>query len=303
MGQHRVLERVKAILKPHFPLRLEKGDFVVKTVSEPWELEQVLRLRYQVFMEEAGARTASENSAERWDFDEYDAICDHLIILKAGKAEKKDSKPGPDAGEAFASVCDAPVAGQVVGTYRLISSSFSDRFYSQTEFELGAFLSEPGVKLELGRACIASEHRRGAVMSLLWRGVAEYLRLTQARYLFGCSSVWLIDSPEVALLYRYLEGRGALVEAHSIRPRPEYECPGLVERLSAFDSGQTPSTEALEALRPLVPPLLEMYLLAGARVVGRPALDRDFGCVDFLTVLDTDRISQSFSRRYQGVSA
>lgn len=275
------LKTLKAAdIRPKIPILLQKGQYVVKTVDRPDEFSEVLRLRYDVFHREfRGAQMPVG-----WDIDDYDSIADHLIIVRTGEQG----------------------AAQIVGTYRMICSSFSSKFYSQTEFELSKFLQEPGIKLELGRACIHPDHRKGSVMNLLWRGVSEYLRLSGAKYLFGCSSVKLIDTPEVEGIYRYLQLRGSLVEAFGIQPLASFECPGLRERISAAApvAEGAPMDPALEAqAKPLVPPLLEMYLLAGAKVMGRPALDRDFACVDFLTVLDTAHLSPLFSRRYAGGQA
>jgi putative hemolysin len=49
-------------------------------------------------------------------------------------------------------------------------------FYSEQEFDLG--MLPPSViasSVEIGRACIAREHRNGRVLHLLWRGLATYL--------------------------------------------------------------------------------------------------------------------------------
>ncbi len=292
------LNRVVTLMKglrpqivPKINLRLEKGSYIVKTVSEPWEFQEVIRLRYAVFHREYRKAILPFG----WDLDDYDFICDHLIIIQKNEASAKKE-------------------GTVVGTYRMICSTFSESFYSQTEFNLDEFLKLPGVKLELGRACIHPDYRKGSVMNLLWRGVTEYLKQTDARYLFGCSSVKVMDAPEVADISRYLENKGFVSEEYGIRPLPNWEVPALDEHLAKAYVNDAVS-EAVSAVagdgatagvivpedtkaKELLPPLLEMYLLAGAKVVGRPALDRDFRCVDYLTVLDTTKLSALFSRRY-----
>jgi putative hemolysin len=91
--------------KPKVPLFIESSRFVIKTVENSIELEKALNLRYEVFYRE----TLNKDNFSKTDIDKFDAICDHLIIV-----DKKQNN--------------------VVGTYRFISSTFSDKFYSETEF-------------------------------------------------------------------------------------------------------------------------------------------------------------------------
>jgi putative hemolysin len=44
---------------------------------------------------------------------------------------------------------------------------------------------------------------------------------------------------------------------------------------------------------PKVPKLLRTYLAIGARICAAPAWDREFGTIDFLTLLDLKMISAS----------
>jgi putative hemolysin len=50
-----------------------------------------------------------------------------------------------------------------------------------------------GEILELGRASIDREHRTPEVLTLLWRGIAQYATDMQLRYLIGCSSLNSVD--------------------------------------------------------------------------------------------------------------
>jgi putative hemolysin len=55
--------------------------------------------------------------------------------------------------------------------------------------------------------------------------------------------------------------------------------------------------EPIEA-KGLIPPLLRSYFSAGSKVYGQPALDVEFKCIDFITILDMEQISSSYKRRY-----
>ncbi|MGE3263002.1 MAG: GNAT family N-acetyltransferase [Bacteriovoracia bacterium] len=231
--------------------------FLLKTAANPFELRQALQLRHEVFYREL----QSKENADRLDVDELDLVCDHLLIIDK-------------------------VSGLVVGTYRLISSNFSDRFYSEGEFSIDEILRLPGSKLELGRACIHQNYRNGAIINLLWKGIAEYIQKTGAKYLFGCASVQTTDLLEASSLLSDLRERGLSSSEYGVRPTPEY-------RSELFEVGSREGTK-ME-----LPPLIQSYILAGTKFYGEPALDRDFGCYDFFMMLKVDEMSKLFRRRYK----
>jgi len=257
--------------RPKITIESEKGPFVLKTVTDPEELIQALRLRYQVFHIEMIGKTKPRGI----DVDEYDFICDHLII--------KDKK-----------------TNQVVGTYRLNCSDFSQSFYSANEFDLRRILDVPGTKLELGRACIHKDYRKGIVISLLWRGIAEYMNKTNSTLLFGCASIKTHSPRQAALLYQHF--------ALEQRYKDELLCPPTVKfTMPALDVWIQSMNRALSAeeqteVQDLVPPLCRAYLKAGAALGGEPAYDADFRCIDFLTILHRDHLNKALWKKYSNDS-
>ena len=252
---------------PKIPMRIDAGNFLIKTVESAEELETVLQLRWQIFHREFRKDAASQAPGPEGglDIDEYDFLCDHLVIIE------KDTD-------------------RLVGTYRLISSSFSDRFYSSGEFVIDRLMAMPGTKLELGRACIDRSFRSGMVITLLWRGLAAYIREVKADYLFGCSSAKTMDPAEVAAIQAYLRDRGYVTDEYGVEPQPAFRMPAPAPGSPAVDPA---------VAEKLVPSLLGSYLKAGAKVCGEPALDRDFECTDFFTVLRTESLTRMFERKYQ----
>lgn len=247
----------------HAAVRLDSGRFAVKTVSSPAELRGALALRSEVFREEFGVEGSS---AAIWDIDELDFVADHLILVE--KASEK-----------------------VVGTYRLICSERSDRFYSQGEFEMGKLISAPGVKLELSRACTHPEFRGGMAMVLLWRGIAQYMAAVNASVLFGCSSFQTEDPRHAAELRNHFIRTGQASCDLGISPLPGFRMEGL---------GRHGASEVGEELSVGIPPLVQLYLKAGAKLAPEPAHDREFHCLDFLTVLPVDGLDRKFARKYAG---
>ena len=147
-------------------LHLRNGAYRVRFARNRADLEAVQRLRFQVFNLELGEGLRASYSTGR-DEDGYDERCHHLLV------EHEDS-------------------GRIVGTYRLMTKRMAGAFgfYSEAEFHLEMlppWILNEGV--ELGRACVASDHRTGRVIHLLWKGIAQYLAHNRLRYLFGCCSL------------------------------------------------------------------------------------------------------------------
>ena len=244
-------------IDPYLPIQIENSRYLLKTVDQVSEFHEVLELRAKIFSEEYGVDLNSTSL----DIDLYDFQCDHLIIIDK-------------------------LSNTIVGTYRLLCSRFTQKFYSESEFEIHEFLEAPGTKLELGRACISKNHRKGAVLSLLWRGIVRYAILSGSDYLFGCSSV-KTESPSAALnIMQMLQEENALSAEWKVRPKNQYRIPNLF----AFD----PSQVEIE-----IPSLFRSYLSAGAKVLGEPAHDPEFHCLDFFTVLRLTEITTQYEKRYQ----
>jgi putative hemolysin len=69
---------------------------------------------------------------------------------------------------------------------------------------------------------------------------------------------------------------------------PGFECPGGELYTAAETSPEFGK----------VPKLLRTYLAIGARICSAPAWDKEFGTIDFLTLLDLKNISSSARNRF-----
>lgn len=185
---------------------------------------------------------------------------------------------------------------EVVGTYRLNLSTHFETFYTNQEFSLGNFPNASANMLELGRACIEKNHRRGIVISLLWKGIAEYMNLSKAETLFGCSSVKVTEARESALIYTYLSNKDHLDLSYGAKPRASYSVPQLNIWLEYFEKNYNESLH--EEAEALIPSLLKSYLKMGAKIIAEPALDEDFNCIDFLTLLNREDLTQVAEKKY-----
>jgi putative hemolysin len=223
------------------------------------EIRAAQALRFEVFNLELN-EGLQESYATGLDEDRFDPVCDHLIV---------EHLP----------------SNQIVGTYRMqtgLNAATHLGYYSAQEFEFEVFERFRAEIVELGRACVHKQHRNLVVLGLLWKGVADYARGKKARYLLGCSSITSQDPAAGASTYADLCRRHLVSPEHRTRPRPEYEC----------------SLDALSPDPPKIPKLLRAYLTIGAKICGSPALDREFKTIDFLTLLDLDRLPDPVRQRF-----
>jgi putative hemolysin len=243
-----------------FPdISIELGKYQLRLAETMAEREEACRLRFRVFNLELGeGLAASWNTA--MDHDRFDHFCDHLIV------EDRSLRA-------------------VVGTYRMQSGVTAARklgYYSEQEFDFAPYEPVRAEILELGRASIDREHRSSEVLTLLWRGIAEYARFYCLRYLIGCSSLNSRDPQDGWCLHRQLHESLA---AGSLQTRPT----------SAY---ALPAEDPNFAGDVKVPRLLRTYIAVGARIGGAPAWDREFGTIDFLTLLDLANLSPAARNRF-----
>jgi putative hemolysin len=207
------------------------------------------RLRFEVFNLELG-EGLSASYYTGIDEDEFDSICDHLIV-------------------------EDQTEGRIVGTYRMqsgLTAATNLGYYSEQEFDFAPYESIRYQVLELGRASIDRQHRSSEVLTLLWRGIAQYAKLFGLRYLIGCSSLTSKDPREGRRLYRQLSSSFLAPCAYLTVPTARFSL--------MIDAD---CDEGADASGPVhCPKLLKTYLAIGARICGPPAWDREFGTIDFL---------------------
>ena len=244
---------------------IREGRYNARFARTREELDAVLKLRFEVFNLELGEGLESSFLTSR-DLDEFDDVCHHLIV------EDIDS-------------------GRIVGTYRTQTGEMAAAargFYSATEFDLSHLPA--GVlddSVELGRACVASDHRNAHVLFLLWKGLASYVAHNQKRYLFGCCSLTSQDQSEALRVMELLEREGNFHPSFSVTSRPGFEC-------IANDLAPDPDRKAS------VPKLFRIYMHYGAKVCGPPAIDRQFKTIDFLVLFDVFEMDAQTRKMFFG---
>lgn len=235
-------------------------NFTVTLATCPSEILEAQKLRYRVFHDEMGARLPSRIPGV--DRDVFDAYCEHLIV--------RDEEHG-----------------RIVGTYRILSPSAARKigaYYSESEFDLTRLQHLRERIVEIGRSCIDADYRTGAVISLLWSGLARYMLENGYDYLMGCASISMADGGHgAASLYNRLRDAHLAPLEYHVFPRH----PLPLERLRGDLSVSTP-------------PLIKGYLRAGAWICGGPAWDPDFNTADLPILLPMSRLTDRHARHYLG---
>lgn len=221
------------------------------------EVRKAQSLRYQVFNIELDEGLEASHPRQL-DIDKYDPQCDHLLVI-----ERKNR--------------------QVIGTYRMQTYEKAQRhhgFYTEDEFVMDGLPHEILENaVEVGRACIHQDHRNGRVLYLLWRGIAEYMKRTSSRYLFGCCSLSSTDPKEGWIAMDYLKHYHHLHPKYHLRAKQTYFCPET-------------DRNADDWKEMTLPQLFRLYLNLGAKVLSEPAIDAEFKTIDFLVLVDTQKLDE-----------
>jgi len=251
---------------------LRMGSLEVRLAETAAEIQAAQALRYRVFYEEMAARPSADMQAAKRDFDLYDSLCDHLLVI--------DHARGTGA------------AG-VVGTYRLIrrhAAAQAGSFYSSDEYDIGRLEEYEGEILELGRSCVDAAYRSRMAMQLLWRGIAAYVFQYDIRLMFGCASLPGTNPADHALPLSYLY-------YHHLAP-PALRPTALPHRFIDMRMLDQHDVDARRALADL-PPLIKGYLRLGGFVGDGAVVDHQFNTTDVAIVVKSDLITEKYMRHYE----
>lgn len=258
------------------PPAIRAGRLEVRLAETPREIDASQALRYRVFYDEMGAKPTEEMAAKSRDFDAFDQVCDHLLVLDHGKGEAAASAPS------------------VVGTYRLMRrehAAKAGRFYSEDEYDVSQILKHPKPIMELGRSCVDAAYRtKASTMQLLWAGIAAYVFKHGIDVMFGCASLPGTDPKALAVPLSYLHHFCQAPE--NLRPRA---LPHRYVAMDLLDRSQIDEKGALAGL----PPLVKGYLRLGGFVGDGAVIDHQFNTTDVAVIVKTDMVAEKYYKHYE----
>ncbi len=260
-----------------WPILAVSGALEVRLAETEIEVEAAQRLRYRVFYEEMSALPSPAMREARRDFDHFDDVCDHLLVIDRSQIDE-DGQPA------------------VVGTYRLMRDVDARRaggYYTSTEYGLAPMLAAlpAGTNLlELGRSCVLKAYRSKPItMQLLWRGLMVFIARFSIDLMFGCASFAGTDPKALALPLSYLHHYHPMPDAIRVRAIPSQYVEMNLMPKEAIDP-----KEALRAL----PPLLKGYLRAGVCIGDGAVIDRQFGTTDVFIYCPVSGIDARYRSRF-----
>jgi len=239
------------------------------------DLRAAQRLRYEVFVAELGGDGPLVDHAARLEADEWDALFDHLVLVDTAR----------------------PAGEHVVAVYRLLPGDRvgpGGRFYSEGEFDLGPLRSSGRSLVELGRSCVAADHRGGSALYLMWNGLAAYVLERGIEVMFGSASFHGTNSEA-------LEQPLSWLYHHHLAP-PELRVTARAEHRREMNL-MPPDALDRVAAQSRMPALIKAYLRLGGCVGDGAWVDSAFNTTDVCLVMDTGRMSarhRDFYVRKQG---
>jgi putative hemolysin len=248
------------------PILGRYGSMEVRLAARAKDIRRAQRLRFRVFYDELAALPTPASLLTRRDFDEYDALCDHLLVI------------------------DHAAASRVVGTYRLLPQDVADRnfgFYSAAEYDLEPVLDANRAMrfLELGRSCVLPAYRTKRTVELLWHGIWTYVLHHRIDVMIGCASLEGTDPARLALPLSYLHHYAPAPARWRVRAVSGRHVP-----MNLLDKDAINPKAALRAL----PPLIKGYLRLGATFGDGAVIDRQFGTTDVFVTLPVAAISPRY---------
>ena len=253
------------------PVDVESGSQSVRLAETAEEIAEAQGLRYRVFYEERRARPTDAMAEAQRDFDDFDTVADHLLVLH---------RTSPDAPQ------------RVIGTYRLIRRVAAARqggFYTADEYVIDMLTAHPGEVLELGRSCVDEAFRNRPTMQLLWRGIAQYVVHHKIELMFGCASLPGVNPADMAQQLSYL---------YHYHLAPAGLCPRALE--SRYVNMNILPKDAFDAKRAAatLPPLIKGYIRLGGYVGDGAVIDHQFNTTDVCVVVKTDLVTEKYFKHY-----
>ena len=243
-------------------------NFTIKIAESNFEIKKAQSLRYKIFFKEKKIKKKSFKFLLQRDYDFYDKISDHLIIIDNNR-EIRDN---------------------VIGTYRLLRGNCAKLyrgFYTEQEFDISNLKKNFSSKdiLELGRSCVHAEYRSGIILKLLWQGISNYIKMYKIKILMGCASFHGTNpskfKDEFSLLYE------------SYRLPEDYDVKSLQSNEISFNKNINHST-----ILNKLPPLIKGYLRAGGMVSENFYIDKEFETIDYCVIMLTEKIVSRYQNKF-----
>ncbi len=253
--------------------KIKVNNFIVKIADKQSELKKAQALRYSVFYKEKKAKQTISKKILRLDYDKIDKFADHLIVIDKDRKYLKN---------------------RIIGTYRLVRGNVANYFggfYTSSEFDLRNVLNFYKLNqiLELGRSCIHKDYRNRYIMNLLWKAVAEYVKIYDIKILLGCASFEGTNVTKYSNEFSYLRRNFSLPDELSVRSLDRKIYPD-------YNEANLDITDLKTFIK--LPPLIKGYLRLGGKVSSDFFVDYKFNTIDLCVIVNTENIEERYKKKF-----
>lgn len=235
--------------------------FTVRFAETDEEKKEVYALRYRDMLQDYRSDFENETGLDYTDYDAY----------------------------AKAVICIDNDAGEIVGSYRIVTSDdlpTGEKFLCEDEFNIDGLKATGEKMAELSRAVVKKEYRNSAVLMLLLRFIAQYMRRENYRYLIGEASFYGVDKTQYIQEMSYLSAYYKVDEKYGIFANEKEQMELLpLEKLDVRE------------VKRKIPALIRAYTGFGATVSADSYTDREFGSVDIFILLDMQNYNENYLNR------
>ena len=254
-------------------MTVDVNRYEVRLAESAEDVAAAQRLRYKVFVEEMGAEASDSEHSARLERDKFDPHFEHLLLIDTSAT-----------GDPLDKVC---------GVYRLMRGSTAQAgigFYGASEYDLSKLANMGRETLELGRSCVAEEHRGGFGMHMLWNALGDYVTEHDIGIMFGVASFHSADPTPIAEALSYLHHNHLAPPVLRVKALPDHYAD-----MNQMPADQVDKRRALQ----LTPPLTRAYLRLGGFVGEGAYIDHDFNTVDVCLIMDTQNMTEKYRAFYE----
>ncbi|MEM8979546.1 MAG: GNAT family N-acyltransferase [Pseudomonadota bacterium] len=235
-----------------------KGRYSVRLAQSDADLIAAQSLRHRAFFGAPGV-----------DADEYDPLCEHILVERATDQHL---------------VCCFRL--MLLGSGDDLTQSYSAQYY-----DLAGLADYTSPMIEMGRFCIDPDITDPDVVRIAWGAMTDIVERTGTQMLFGCASFEGVQADT------YRDAFGILHEKHLAPKRwlPKVKAPKVVRFAQIFRRATSQKPDHKRAMLRM-PPLLRTYLLMGGWVSDHAVVDTKMNTLHVFTGLEISAIPQARQR-------
>lgn len=242
-------------------------NYQIQTVTRSKDLLALLKLRSKTIEQSVNLRFSIPSFTLT---NEFDACAEHIIIRNLKTKE-------------------------LVGGFRLLSSSYVSRFSCEKKFQLNTLKSTSNRILEISQLFILPEHKHKDLHQLVAQFISAYSLKSGDELIISSQSINSASSRTAALSYCYFQILGLTSRYLNSSPQISYQVPNF-EHWKAYFRDFLSLSEQNECLA-LLSTIFKESLCFGTMIGGIPALDADTNHIDFLTILHKEDLNRNLWKK------